>query len=288
MPARILQGKEIALKMRRELPEQLEAIRAKGVEPHLVSILVGEDPASTVYAASQKRSFAKAGIPYTFRQLQGGTSEEDLLACVRKLDGDPSVTGIILQLPLPKGIDPSRIHQAIRPEKDVEGMSPSNLGSLVLERPGLLPCTAQAVYEMIRSAEMELEGKEVVVVGHSPLVGKPISLLLVNDLATVTTCHIGTRDVGAHTREAEILIAAVGKPGLIRGSMIRPGALVIDVGISVVEAKEGARSQSVGDVAFDEALEVAGQITPVPGGVGPVTVAVLLRNTLRAAALQAG
>lgn len=290
MSAEILDGKAMARQMRESIPAEIDALRAKGVTPHLVSIQVGDDPASSLYVAHQQKSFEGAEIPFTLRHLDSGTTEEELIRCVNELNDDPSVTGILLQLPLPEGIHPSRIHPAIRPEKDVEGMNPTNLGSLVDERPIIVPCTALAAYEMLLSTGVSLRGKEAVVVGHSPLVGKPISILLVNALATVTTCHIATKDVGAHTRRAQILIAAAGVPGLIRGSMIRRGAIVIDVGISLVEVDEKGekRRRSVGDVVFDEAREVAAYLTPVPGGVGPVTVAILLKNTLRAAALTAG
>ena len=292
MPAEILDGKAMARQMRRLIPEQVEAVKAKGVEPHLVSIQVGEEPASSIYVSNQKKSFEASGIRYTLRQFDPGTSEEDLLQLVKELNRDPTVTGVILQLPLPHGIHPSRLHSAIRPEKDVEGMNPANLGFLVQERPIIVPCTALAVYEMIRSCGVVLRGKEAVVVGHSPLVGKPISILLLNALATVTICHIATEDVAAKTRRADLLIVAAGKPGLIRGPMVRPGAVVIDVGINLVEMKEKGsggetRRRSVGDVVFDEVRKVAGHLSPVPGGVGPVTVAVLLRNTLRSAAIAA-
>lgn len=277
MTAEILDGKAIARRMREAIPKQLEEIRAKGKSPHLVSIQVGDDPASSVFVNHQKRSFEASGIPYTLRRFGKGMSEEELAGRVEEVDRDPTVTGIILQLPLPEGIRPSTIYSRIRPEKDVEGMNPSNLGYLVQERPIIAPCTAAAVYEMIRSCTGTLRGKEAVVVGHSPLVGKPTSMLLLNDLATVTVCHIGTEDLASHTRRAEILVTAAGVPGLIRGSMIRPGAIVIDVGTSLAEDSQG---RSVGDVVFEEALAVAGYVSPVPGGVGPVTIAVLMRNTI--------
>ena len=294
MPAKILDGKAIAREMRRSIPAAIEAIKAKGIQPHLVSIQVGDDPASSVYVSNQEKSCVASGIQYTLKTFDGATTEETLVTYVERLNDDPSVTGVIIQLPLPAGIRAARLQALIRPEKDVEGMNPANLGLLVQERPIIVPCTAQAVFEMIRSTGLELRGKEAVVVGHSPLVGKPISILLLNALATVTICHVATEDIASQTRRAEILIVAAGKPGLIRGSMIRPGAVVIDVGINLVEVRDDSlqdgptKRRSVGDVVFEEAREVAGHLSPVPGGVGPVTVAVLLQNTLRAAALAAG
>ncbi|MCZ6602006.1 MAG: bifunctional 5,10-methylenetetrahydrofolate dehydrogenase/5,10-methenyltetrahydrofolate cyclohydrolase, partial [Planctomycetota bacterium] len=242
MPAKILDGKAIAKEMRRSIPAAIEAIKAKGIQPHLVSIQVGDDPASSVYVSNQRKSCIASGIQYTLQTFDGATTEDVLVAYVERLNDEPSVTGIIIQLPLPAGIRAARLQALIRPEKDVEGMNPANLGLLVQERPIIVPCTAMAVFEMIRYAGVDLRGKEAVMVGHSPLVGKPISILLLNSLATVTICHVATEDVAAQTRRAEILAVAAGRPGLIRGSMIRPGALVIDVGINLVEVREEGKA----------------------------------------------
>ena len=297
MAAKIIDGKAIGKELRATIPRQVERLKAQGVQPHLVSIQVGDDAASSIYVANQRKRCVAAGIIYTLHPYDGQTTEEELAAHVMGLNEDDSITGVILQLPLPPGIRAGRIQSLIRPEKDVEGMNPSNLGVLVQERPIIIPCTALAVFELIQSTGAELRGKEAAVVGHSPLVGKPVSILLLNALATVTTCHVATGDLGRETRRADILVTAAGVPGLITGSMIRPGAVVIDVGITLQESFDGdkgdggaggKRRQTVGDVVFEEAVSVAGHLTPVPGGVGPVTVAMLLSNTIRAAALSAG
>ncbi len=302
MTAKIIDGKTIGKQLRASIPGQVERLKAQGVQPHLVSIQVGDDAASAMYVANQRKRCIAAGILYTLRQYDVETSEEELAAHVQSLNENPSITGVILQLPLPAGIRAARMQSLIRPEKDVEGMNPANLGVLVQERPIIIPCTALAVFELIQSTGIELRGKEAAVIGHSPLVGKPVSILLLNALVTVTTCHVATEDLASETRRADILVTAAGVPGLITGSLIRPGAVVIDVGITLQEsfdsgkgdgpsgagAAGGKRRQTVGDVVFEEAKEVAGHLTPVPGGVGPVTVAMLLSNTIRAAALSAG
>jgi methylenetetrahydrofolate dehydrogenase (NADP+)/methenyltetrahydrofolate cyclohydrolase len=244
----------------------------------LVSLEVGQNPAADVYVRNQQRAAHEVGIDMEVKNLPVGTSEADLLTVIAELNRRPEVSGVIVQRPLPHGIDPRRVQTAIDPHKDVEGMHPANMGSILYREPLLPPCTAAAAQRLIVETGMDLRGAETVVVGHSEIVGKPIAILLLHHLSTVTVCHIGTRNLTDHTRRADILVVAVGKAGLVHGDMIKPGACVIDVGIN-----QGADGKIVGDVDFASVHEVAGFLTPVPGGVGPVTVATLLRNTLRAA-----
>ena len=273
----IIDGKVIAEKIKEEVKKDLELLKSKGVVPKLVSVSVGENPASMVYINQQKKNCEKIGINYEILQLPENLGEKELCENIEKLNNNNDVTGIILQLPLPKVIDTRKIQSKIAPEKDVEGVNPANMGWIVYGRPYVGPCTALAVKEIIEYLGVNLYGKEVVMVGHSDIVGKPVALLLVDKFATTTICHIGTSDAGKleeHVRNAEILIVAVGKANLIPGDWIKEGAIVIDVGINRVGDK------IVGDVEFEKAKEKAGWITPVPGGVGPVTTAILLRNVV--------
>ncbi|HQL65796.1 MAG TPA: bifunctional 5,10-methylenetetrahydrofolate dehydrogenase/5,10-methenyltetrahydrofolate cyclohydrolase, partial [bacterium] len=250
--------------------------------PKLVAIQVGENSSSQVYLNAQKKNCQTMGILHEVKNLEPDISESELINFIEEMNKDKSVTGIILQLPLPQGMDVRKIQSRISPEKDVEGVNPANLGWIVYGRPLLAPCTALAVKELIYSTGVDLYGKEVVMVGHSDIVGKPVALLLVDKFATVCICHIGTSDKGMleqHVKRAEILIVAVGKAHLIKGEWIKEGSIVIDVGINKLNDK------IVGDVEFETAKEHAGWITPVPGGVGPITTAVLLRNTIIAAKL---
>lgn len=276
MPAQILDGRQIAQQMR----EKLRAARdLLGPQPiRLVSIEVGQNPAAAVYVRNQQRAAAEVGIEMEVRNLPLASTEADLLAAIRGLNARPEVAGVLVQRPLPPGIDPRVVQSAIDPHKDVEGMHPANMGAILYREPVMPPCTAAAAQELALSTGMDLRGAETVVVGHSEIVGKPIAVLLLHRLSTVTVCHIGTRRLVDHTRRADILVVAVGKAGLVHGDMVKPGACVIDVGIN-----QGPDGRIVGDVDFASASAVAGWITPVPGGVGPVTVAMLLRNTLRAA-----
>ena len=246
----------------------------------LVSIEVGESPAAAVYLRNQRRAADEIGIELEARNLPTDISEDELIAAIKKLSADPLVTGLLIQRPLPMGMDPRRIQLAIDRRKDVEGMHPANMGTILYQEPRLPPCTAAAAVELVRATGIDLRGAETVVVGHSEIVGKPIAILLLHHLSTVTVCHIGTRNLAEHTRAADILVVAVGKAGLIRGDMVKPGAVVIDIGINQVNGN------IVGDVDFESVHDVAGHISPVPGGVGPVTVAMLLRNTLRAAGVE--
>ena len=229
------------------------------------------------------------GIDYQLCELPDSATAKDLTARLGELNADPTVTGIIVQLPLPEGIDPAKVQLQIDPYKDVEGVNPVNIGMVFEGEPIIAPCTALAVMALVRESGVQIEGAEAVVVGHSRIVGKPVALMLVNELATVTTCHIATRDLASHTRRAEILVVAVGKPGLITADMVKPGAVVIDVGINRIRetGPDGElRRRIVGDVDFEGASQVAGAISPVPGGVGSVTTAMLLRNTAEAARQQ--
>ncbi len=276
----LIDGKAIAEKIKGEVVAELAALRADGIEPKLVAVQVGENAASAVYVKQQQKNCEKAGIKYELRTIGADISEENLLLEIGKLNNENSITGVILQLPLPQGIDMRRIQAAISPRKDVEGVNPANMGWIVYGRPFLAPCTALAVKEIIDSTGIDLYGKEIVMVGHSDIVGKPVALLLVDKFATVSICHIGTSKAGMleeHVRRADILVVAVGKANLVPGGWIKKGAVVVDVGINRVG------DRIVGDVEFETARENASLITPVPGGVGPVTTAILLRNVVRAA-----
>ena len=282
MSARILSGKEIAEKIKQDVKKELEILKEKGIKPKLVAVQVGENPSSRVYLNAQKKSCEAMGIEHEVKNVNQDTTENELIQFMHTLNNDSSITGIILQLPLPQGIDVRKVQSNIAVEKDVEGVNPANLGWIVYGRPLLAPCTALAVKELIDSTGVDLYGKEVVMVGHSDIVGKPVSMLLVDKFATVSICHIGTSEKGmleTHVRMAEILIVAVGKAHLIKGDWVKEGSIVIDVGINKLGDK------IVGDVEFDVAKERAWWITPVPGGVGPVTTAILLRNTIIAAKL---
>ncbi|MHC4923132.1 MAG: bifunctional 5,10-methylenetetrahydrofolate dehydrogenase/5,10-methenyltetrahydrofolate cyclohydrolase [Planctomycetota bacterium] len=286
MGARVIDGRAIAKRIRAEVKAEVAELAEVGKAPRLVAVQVGENPASAIYLRNQKKGCEKAGIEFRVDALPADASEADLIAHLRTLGMDAEVTGIILQLPLPDHLDPRRAQAALVPSKDVEGVHPANLGMVTYARRTLFPCTALSVLELLESEGITLEGAEAVVVGHSNIVGKPAALLLMDRLATVTVCHIATQDLAFHTRRADIVVVAVGKPGLITADMVKPGASVIDIGINRVEGPEG-KMITVGDVAYDEVAEVAGAITPVPGGAGPVTVAMLLRNTVSAARLQA-
>ena len=297
MGAKIIDGKSLAVKFRQEIGKEVENLKHRyGMAPLLAAIQVGENPASRVYVSSQRKSCEEVGIEYQLHELPEKTNEEELLRFLEKLNRNGKVSGIILEMPLPQHINARRVQMSIVPAKDVEGMSPSNMGMLVYGSPKLAPCTALAAMELLKSTGVDIKGKEVTVVGHSEIVGKPIALFLLSSVlesATPTVCHIATRDLASHTRNAEILIVAVGKAGLIKGDMIKDGAIVIDVGINrvpvvgengkpVVDSDGKTRMKIVGDVVFEQAVEKASYITPVPGGVGPLTVLMLLRNTVNA------
>jgi methylenetetrahydrofolate dehydrogenase (NADP+)/methenyltetrahydrofolate cyclohydrolase len=278
--AKLLEGKPIADKIKEEIRRE---IQSRALKPVLASIQVGENAGAAAYVKSQFKLAESLGIDYQLHKLGQDTTENTLIEFIRKLNADKSVNGIIVQMPLPTHIEYKKISQFIIPEKDVEGMHPANIGRIVFGQAKILPCTPAAVMELLNSIKLDLYGKEVVVVGHSEIVGKPLSLLLLDKFATVTVCHIGTSKAGkleTHVRKAEVLIVAVGKAGLIKGEWIKEGAVVIDVGINRVEGK------IVGDVEFEAAEKKAEYITPVPGGVGPLTVTMLMRNLIEAAKLQ--
>jgi methylenetetrahydrofolate dehydrogenase (NADP+)/methenyltetrahydrofolate cyclohydrolase len=286
MAARLLEGGPIAERIKDELRQRLERLGAPA--PKLVALMAGENPGAVAYAKQQARACEEMGISYELKQFPETVTQDELLGAIAELNADESVTGIIIQMPLPEQVDRRVAQRAVAPVKDVDGVHPANLGATVQGRTELAPCTAQAVYTLVRESGVQIEGAELVMVGHSEIVGKPTALLLLDQFATTTVCHIATRDLAFHTSRADILIVAVGKAGLIRGNMIKPGALVVDVGMNRVKDPETGKTKMVGDVVFEEASEVAGIITPVPGGVGPLTVVMLLKNTVEAAEIQRG
>ncbi|MBE0479116.1 bifunctional 5,10-methylenetetrahydrofolate dehydrogenase/5,10-methenyltetrahydrofolate cyclohydrolase, partial [Candidatus Aerophobetes bacterium] len=283
MAAKIIDGVKIANKIKEELKVEIEDLKKKGHPPSLSAIQVGEDPGSKVYIKAQKKSCENMGIKYNLCQFDNKITQAELASFIHKLNEDPAVSGIILQMPLPQHLNTKAFQHLIDPEKDAEGISPANMGMVVYGSPVIGPCTAFAAFELIKSTGIELYGKEAVMVGHSDIVGKPTALLLLDKFVTTSICHIATGERGTlpeYVKKAEILIVAVGKANLIKGEWVKEGAVVIDVGINRVQGK------IVGDVEFDVAKERASYITPVPGGVGPVTTAMLLRNTVQTAKLQ--
>jgi methylenetetrahydrofolate dehydrogenase (NADP+) / methenyltetrahydrofolate cyclohydrolase len=277
-PATLIDGKAVAAAERAAVAEDAASFLFRhGRKPGLATVIVGDDEASRVYVASKHRACEQAGIESFGYELTAGASRAEVLGLIDSLNADPAVDGILCQLPVPKHLDGTEIAARVAPHKDVDGLNPSSAGALALGLPGLRPCTPLGVMRLLESTGQELRGLNATVIGASNLVGKPVGHLLLQAGATVTQCHIDTRDVAAACRSADVLVVACGVPGLVRGEWIKPGAIVIDVGINRLE------SGLVGDVAFDEALQVAGWITPVPGGVGPMTIAMLLRNTLQAA-----
>ncbi len=289
MTYKLIDGKKQAQIVKDEVKERANYLRGTGWQPHLVSIDVGDNPSVSLYISNQQRACAKTGIDFEHRHYSSTTTQEELLASIHSLNIDPRITGIILQRPILSSLDLEGLENAIHPIKDVEGMSSVNIGNIVYGDSSLGPCTSLAAVELLKSTGLNLRGLEVVVVGHSEIVGKPVALLLVEELATVTICHHGTRNLAMHTRQADALFVAVGKPGLITGNMVKPGAAVIDIGINqvdIVNADGTHSTKVVGDVDFESVHEIAGWITPVPGGVGPMTVAMLLRNTIVAAERQ--
>jgi methylenetetrahydrofolate dehydrogenase (NADP+)/methenyltetrahydrofolate cyclohydrolase len=289
MPATILDGKAIAADIRNDVSAQIARFTVEHGEIRLCAVLVGSDAASRIYAQSQRKRCLQAGVKHELIELPETIAQADLIGEIERLNNDAGVTGIMLQLPLPAGMDEAAVQYRIDPYKDVEGVNPANIGLLFYDRAIIAPCTALAVMEMIRRSGVEVRGANAVVVGQSRIVGRPISMFLTTQMATVTACHIETRDLAAHTQSADILVVAVGKPRLIGADLVKPGAVVIDVGINRIAERDAAGKESrrtVGDVDFDPVREVASAISPVPGGVGPVTVAMLLRNTVEAARKQ--
>jgi methylenetetrahydrofolate dehydrogenase (NADP+)/methenyltetrahydrofolate cyclohydrolase len=288
MSARIIDGKAMAAALRAEVAQEVERLaKAHGLVPGLAVVLVGSHPASQAYVGSKERATVEAGMRSFDHRLPEGTSEVELLALVDRLNADPAVHGILVQLPLPKGIDADKVIATIAPGKDVDGFHPTNAGRLATGLPALVPCTPLGCIKLAKTVHSSFAGLEAVVIGRSNIVGKPLAQLLLGENATVTVAHSRTRDLPAVSRRADLLFAAVGRPEMVKGDWIKPGATVIDVGINRVPA-DGGKTRLVGDVAFAEASAVAGAITPVPGGVGPMTIACLLVNTVRAACASAG
>jgi len=278
MAAALIDGKAIAAQIRAEIAGEVAALKAeRGIVPGLAAVIVGRDPASRTYVNNKHRACAEAGIHSEEHAFPDGISQEDLLALVRRLNEAPNIHGILVQLPLPEPLDAQEVIAAIHPDKDVDGFSPVNMGRLVLGLPGFVASTPLGILELLRRSGIEMRGKRAVVVGRSNIVGKPAALLLLAQHATVTVCHSRTEDLPGVCRTGDILVVAIGRPEMVRGDWIKPGAAVIDVGTTWVDGKWR------GDVHFESAVEVAGAITPVPGGVGPMTIAMLLRNTLQAA-----
>lgn len=283
MAATLIDGRAVSRKVRDQVAADVAAFTAEtGITPGLATVLVGDDPASAVYVANKRRACVEAGIADLHRHLPADVSQDEVVAVLQELNADPAVSGILLQLPVPRALDTNLLIGLISPDKDVDGLTAVSAGRLVQNVPGLRPCTPSGVIELLDHHEVELSGAEAVVVGRSDLVGKPVAQLLLQRNATVTICHSRTRDLNAVARRADVLIAAVGVPRLLGAEAVKPGATVIDVGINRTDAG------LVGDVDFDAVREVAGLLTPVPGGVGPMTIALLLRNTLAAARLQRG
>lgn len=281
--ARILDGKATAKAVREDVAARVAALVDKGVRPGLRVVLVGDDPASQVYVRNKDRAATEAGIDVDTVKLPATTTQAELLDVVARLNADDAVHGILVQLPLPDGLDEQAVVEALDPRKDVDGLHPENVAALAQGRPGLVPCTPAGCIELLDRDGFELEGRHVVIVGRSQLVGKPLAQLALGRNATVTICHSRTRDLDAHCGRADVLVAAVGRAKLIQGGWVRPGVVVLDVGIN-----RGEDGKLVGDVDYEGAARKASAITPVPGGIGPMTIAMLLANTVLAAARQAG
>ena len=287
MTAQIIDGKAIAIALRADLAERVKALKAeRQITPGLAVVLVGDDPASRVYVRNKGIQTIEAGMVSFDHKLPATATEADVLSLVARLNADVKVHGILVQLPLPPQISAERVLRAIDPDKDVDGFHPVNVGRLAIGEPCLAPCTPTGCVLLAKSVKPKLVGLEVVVIGRSTIVGKPVAQLLLREDCTVTIAHSRTRDLASVVRRADLLIAAIGRPQMVRGGWIKPGAIVIDVGINRVPADADTspgKTRLVGDVAFDEAITVASAITPVPGGVGPMTIACLLKNTLEAA-----
>ncbi len=282
MTAIRIDGNALAAKVRDRIAAEVSALKARGVTPGLAVVLVGEDAASQVYVRNKVAACAKVGMHSVMHKLPAATTEAELLALIDSLNRDATIHGILVQLPLPKHIAEKKVLEAVAAHKDVDGFHAENVGALMIGEPRFVSCTPAGCMEMLRDIGMtDLRGKHAVVVGRSNIVGKPMAMLLLHANATVTICHSGTKDLAAQCRQADILVAAVGRPRFIKADMVKPGAVVIDVGINRLPESEGGKL--VGDVDFDAVNEVAGYLTPVPGGVGPMTITMLLQNTLVAA-----
>lgn len=279
--AKILNGKEVSQRIKDELKIENEKLKAEGINAGLAVILVGDDPASRVYVNNKKKACAEIGIYSEEYTLPKDTSEEELLALIDRLNGASEISGILVQLPLPKGLDEEKVINRINPKKDVDAFHPANVGKIMIGNYDFVPCTPAGITELIKESGIDICGKECVIVGRSNIVGKPMSMLLLHANGTVTVCHSRTQNLAKKTRRADILVAAVGIPGFITGDMVKEGAVVIDVGINRLE-----NGKLTGDVDFESAEKRASAITPVPGGVGPMTIAMLMKNTLKAAIIN--
>ena len=286
MPLTWIDGREVAKKWKENAAQRAQALTEKGVTPHLAVIVAGDNPASQVYVRNKENACLRAGIRSTILRLPESCTQEALESAVVALNADQSVHGILVQLPLPKGLDEARVLALIDPEKDVDGFHAMNAGKLMSGQPGFVPCTPLGVMKLLEAYNIPTRGRHAVVIGRSNIVGKPLAAMLMQKAkganATVTVVHSGTPDIAKYTRDADILIAAIGKPEFVTGDMIKPGAAVIDVGINRIPNPETGKNKLVGDVNFQEAVEVAGAITPVPGGVGPMTIAILMSNAVTA------
>lgn len=282
---KVLDGREIGKEIRQQVAIDVAALSENGWPPKLVSVLVGDPSSAMVYIRNQKRAAEKLGIAFEERIFPEAVTQTEMLAAIAAMNADPRVTGVILQRPVPDQLSIRQLQAAIHPMKDVEGMHPASIGNIVYNDLVMGPCTSVAAVEMLKHTGLKLSGLEVVVIGHSEIVGKPIAFLLMSEGATVTVCHHMTRNLAMHSRQADAVFVAVGKPGLVTGQMIKPGAALIDIGINQVSLPDGS-TRIVGDADYESCREVAGWITPVPGGVGPVTVSILLRNLVTAARLQ--
>jgi methylenetetrahydrofolate dehydrogenase (NADP+)/methenyltetrahydrofolate cyclohydrolase len=283
MTAQLIDGNALARQIRADVAGRTAALKARGVQPHLAIVLVGDDPASQVYVKHKVNDSSETGLQATLERHPADLAEADLLARIHALNADPAVHGILVQLPLPRHMDAHKVIEAISPAKDVDGFHVASAGALMVGQPGFWPCTPHGCLRMLESIGYQLRGKHAVVIGRSNIVGKPMAMMLLAQSATVTVCHSATPDLAAFTRQADVIVAAVGKQNLVTADMVKPGAVVIDVGMN-----RNAEGKLCGDVDFPGVKEVAGWITPVPGGVGPMTRAMLLVNTLEAAERAAG
>lgn len=282
--AELIDGKKISQDIKDEVKEKVAKLGEEGIEVSLAVILVGNDPASSVYVNNKKKACEYTGIKSLSYELPEETSEEELLSLIAKLNDDDKVNGILVQLPLPKHIDENKVIRAISPDKDVDGFHPESVGRLSIGERGFVSCTPAGIIQLIKRSGEKIEGKECVVIGRSNIVGKPMAMLLIRESGTVTVCHSRTKDLKEVTKRADILVVAIGKPKMIDGSYVKAGATVIDVGIH----RTGEGKKLCGDVDFESAEKVAGKITPVPGGVGPMTIAMLMENTYQAALMHNG
>lgn len=293
MSARIIRGTEVAKQIREEIQREVEQLkRERGLEPGLVTILVGEDPASVSYVTAKQKTAHTLGFYSVQENLPASVSQEELLRLIDRYNQDPKVHGILVQLPLPKHIDEKEVLYRIDPKKDVDAFHPVNVGKLLIGEPDFLPCTPHGIWQLLIRSGVQIEGAEVVIVGRSNIVGKPMAAILMqkapNANATVTVCHTKTRDIAAHTRRADILIVAAGRPKAVTADMVKEGAAVIDVGVNRIGVTKEGKAILCGDVDFEAVKEKASVITPVPGGVGPMTITMLMYNTLKAAKMAAG